>query len=382
MIDDAAVARQKLEKLAGARSSRGLFLTVTLSTSRLDDWRQVAPTLVNSEFRRLIRELEPEKDVRHSLERDLERVYDIMKHDVDPQTQGLALFADGGRDLYERIELPLPLINRVVIEPAPHVRPLVHALSLLEPFVVARVSRDESSLYVVDEWGLAREKDLTGPWLKTSDRETGELSIRRYFAAARQDTLVDQHFKEVGASLGDLLEASGTRRVVVCAQHDIASNFRRTLPQATAATVVAEIPFDAAATPGQMLAPARAAMREARRLELEALALRIKDNIGSAGRGAGGFDDVFAALQRGQVQTLVVDRNHRPPGWSCGDCDWISLAPEESCPLCGGATIKVEDVVGELVRRAVVQNAQVEVVEDIPLLEEMGGVVALLRYAR
>ena len=228
--------------------SRGLFLTVTLSTSRLDDWRQFAPTFLNSEFNRVLKELQPDKDAKRSLERDLERVSDIIKHDVASQTQGLALFADGGPELFERIELPLPLLNRVVIEPSPHVRPLVHALALMEPFVLARVSRDESSLYVVDEWGLAREQELTGPWLKWSDQETGELAVRRYFAAARQDALVEQHFKEVGTSLGKLLDVSGTRRVVLCAQHDIASNFRHTLPQATAAHIVAQIPFDAVAT--------------------------------------------------------------------------------------------------------------------------------------
>jgi peptide chain release factor subunit 1 len=380
-MESAVVARQKLDRLAGARSPRGVFLTVTLSTSRLDDWRQFAPTFLNSEFNRVLKELQPDKDAKRSLERDLERVSDIIKHDVASQTQGLALFADGGSELFERIELPLPLLNRVVIEPSPHVRPLVHALALMEPFVVARVSRDESSLYVVDEWGVAWEEELTGPWLKTSDRETGEVAIRRYFAAARQDSLVEQHFKEVGTSLGKLVDVSGTRRVVLCAQHDIASNFRSTLPQATAARIVAQIPFDGAATATQMLAPARTAFQEARHRELEDLALRIKDNVGSAGRGAAGFDDVLGALQRGQVQTILADRNYRPEGWRCGDCDWVSLAPSESCPVCGGGTSKVADAVAELIRLAVLQSAQIEVGEEISALDEMGGVAALLRYA-
>ncbi len=380
-MEGAAAVRQKLESLAGARSPRGVFLTVTLSTSRLDDWRQFAPTFLNSEFSRLLKELQPEKSLKHSLERDLEWIVDIIKHDVSSPTQGLALFADGGPELFERIELPLPLLNRVVIEPSPHVRPVVHALALMEPFAIARVSRDESSLFVVDEWGVSSERDLTGPWLKTSDRETGELSIRRYFAAARQDSLVDQHFKEVGASLGTLLEVSGAGRVILCAQHDIASNFRHTLPQATAARIVAEIPLDAVAGPGQMLGPARIALQEARHRELEGLASRIKDNIGSAGRGAGGFDDVLGVLLRGQVQTILVDRNYRPEGWRCGDCDWVSLAPAASCPSCGGTTSRVSDAVAELVRLAVLQSAHIEVAEGIPALDEMGGVAALLRYA-
>ncbi len=380
-METASEARQKLESLAAAQSARGVFLTVTLSTSRLDDWRQFAPTFINSESNRLLKDLDLAKEVKRSLEDDLQMFHDIVQHDVTSATQGLALFADGGPRLFERVELPLPLLNRVVIEPSPHVRPLVHALSLMEPFIVAKVTRDESSLYVVDEWGVAREDDMTGPWLRTSDRETGELSVKRYFAAARQDSLVEQHFKEVGASLAKLIDATGASRVVLCALHDIAVNFKRGLPQATAARVVGEIAFDPAITVGQMLAPARVAVQEARTRELDELAERIKDNVGSAGRGAAGFDDVLGALTRGQVQTLLVDRAYRSAGWRCADCSWVGLTPAESCPLCGGKTLPLDDAVGELIRLAVLQNAQIEVGEGLSALADMGGVAALLRYA-
>jgi peptide subunit release factor 1 (eRF1) len=144
---------------------------------------------------------------------------------------------------------------------------------------------------------------------------------------------------------------------------------------------VATIPFDAVASVGHMLVPARAAFTEARHRELEELALRIKDNVGSAGRGAAGFDDVLGALQQGKVQIILADRNYRPEGWRCGDCAWVSLSPADSCPVCGGATVKVQDAVAELIRMAVQQNTQLEVGEEIPALSDMGGVAALLRYA-
>jgi hypothetical protein len=381
MIESAAVAKEKLKRLAGARASRGVFLTVTLSTSRLDDWRQFAPTFLNSEFNRITKERGTPKEEKRLLESDLEYVLDVLNYDLTAKTQGLALFADGGAHYYERIELPFRLVNRLVIEPSPHVRPVAHALSLLEPFVVARVSRDESSLYLLDEWGVAKEDDLAGPWLRSSDRETGEVSIKEYYAAARQDTLVDLHFKEVGTTLAKLLETSGLRRVVLCAQHDIASAFRRTLPAAVAAKIVAEIPFDAAATLGQMLVSAREAMEKARHEEMVDLASRIKEGLGGGGRGVSGFDDVLGALGRHQVQTLLVDRNYRAPGWRCLECTWVGLTEAKRCPVCGGGTVPVADAVGEIVRLAILQNGQVEVGENIPVLDELGGVAGVLRYA-
>jgi len=380
MIDTAAAVRNKLKDLAGIHGTRGLLLTVTLSTSRLDDWKLVAPPFLNSEFNRITKELRLDKEERRSFQADLDYVLDVINYDVTPRTQGLAVFVDGPAGLYERIELPFRLMNRVVLEPSFHVRPVVHALALLEPFALARVSRDESSLYLIDEWGVAQEDDLTGPWLRSSDRESGELSIREYYAAARQDTLVELHFKEVAAALAKLLEGSGARRVVLCAQHDIASGFRRVLSPAMAARVVAEIPFDAAATTNQMVAAARQAVEQARGAEHAALAERIQESLGRGGRGVSGFDDVLVALSRHQVQTLLIDRNYRPPGWRCADCPWTGLAETDLCPVCGGPTLPLIDAGAELVRLAILENGEIEVGEGVPRLAELGGVAGLLRY--
>jgi rubrerythrin len=381
VIDSVAAAGEKLKALAGAKSAGGMFLSVTLSTSRLDDWRQVAPAFLRSEFNRATKERGISKEKKRLLQADLDYVLEVLEYEVTPRTQGLAVFVDGAGDFRERIELPLRLVNRLVLEPSPHLRPVAHALSLLEPFLIAKVSRDESSLFVVDEWGVASEDDLSGPWLRSSDRETGEVSIKEYYAAARQDALVELHFKEVSAALARLLETSGAPRVVLCAQHDIASGFRRALPAAVAAKVVAEMPLDAAASTGQMVVSARAAVERARHEEMAALAGRIRERLGGGGRGVSGFEDVLAAVGRGQVQTLLVDRNHRLPGWRCGLCDWVGLSAVESCPVCGGEPVPVSDVIGEIVRLTILQTGQVKVGENIPALDELGGVAGLLRYA-
>jgi len=96
MIESISVAREKLKTLAGARGSKGFFLTVTLSTSRLDDWRQFAPTFLNSEFNRITKERDTPKDEKRALQDDLQRVLDVLSYEVPPETQGLAVFADGG----------------------------------------------------------------------------------------------------------------------------------------------------------------------------------------------------------------------------------------------------------------------------------------------
>ena len=381
MIDSAAEVRRKLKALAGAKPVGSAFLTATLSTSRLDDWRPSAPSFLHSEFNRRLQEDGTSREEKRLLQYDLEYILEVVNHEITPQTQGLAVFVDGRGGYHERIELPFRLLNRLVIEPTPHIRPVAHALSLLEPFVVARVSRDESSLLLVDEWGVAHEDDVAGPWLRWSDRETGEVSIKEYFAAARQDQLVELHYKEVGVTLAKLLEASQARRVVVCAQHEIATSFRRALAQPLAGHVVAEIPLDAGASTKQMVAHARLAVEQARNREIAALAARIKEGLGLGGHGVSGFADVLGALTRHQLQVLLVDRDYRVPGWTCARCGWTGLDEVKICPTCGGHPVRVDDAVGETVRLAILQGSQLEVGENIPVLQELGGVAGLLRYA-
>jgi hypothetical protein len=381
MIDGVADVRRKLRALAEARVPDSLFLSVTVSTSRLDDWRQSAPVFLRSELHHVVAERRLSKGESRAIQSHLDYVLDLLKYEITAETQGVAVYAHEAPEPYERVELPLRLANRLTLEPSPYVRPLAHALCLLQPFVIARVSRDESSLLAVDEWGVASEDDLAGPWLRSSDREAGEVSIKEYYAAARQDTLVDLHFKEVAGALAKLLDLSGSQRVVLCAQHDIAAAFRRALSAPMKKAVVAEIPHDAAASLGQMVASARHAVEGARQQAMVGLAGRIKEGLNPGGHGVCGFDEVLGALQRSQLQILLVDSDYEPAGWLCTQCSWAGLAPVERCPSCGGTVTPATDVLNELICLAVKDSCEIEIGENIPVLGELGGVAGVLRYA-
>ncbi len=374
------ISREYLKTLASYQNDKGLMLTASLTTSRLDDWRQTAPTFLNSEFGRLVRERKLEKDDRRALDEDFQKILDVLHYEVEQQTQGLVVIADGSQGLFERVQLPLRLHNRLILEPHPYIRPLVHASAVMEPFLVVRVSRDESSIYVVDWWQLAGEHDFTGPYLRSGDRETGDVPVKEYYAAARQESLVEQHFKDVGQALDRLVEETGIRRVVLCGQHDIAVNFRKLLSIRANSRVVAQIPSDAAASLNQLLVAARSAIQDARVEELRQMAQRVYEGLGPQGLGVAGFDQTMQALSLGQVQTLLVERGYRPPGCMCVHDGLIRTIEEASCPICAGEVVPLDDVLGEAVRTAILQGADVEVVEGVELLREMGGVAALLRY--
>ena len=89
------ISREYLKTLASYQNDKGLILTASLTTSRLDDWRQTAPTFLNSEFGRLVRERKLEKDDRRTLDEDFQKILDVLHYEVEQQTQGLVVIADG-----------------------------------------------------------------------------------------------------------------------------------------------------------------------------------------------------------------------------------------------------------------------------------------------
>lgn len=373
------IDKETLQRLAASHSANHLFLSVFVSTSVLDDWRQTLPTFLNSERVRLERERDLTKDELRTLDEHFARLQQLVQYDIPVKTQGLSVFADGSGEFVEQIEWRVRLVNRVVLGPSAYLRPVVRALDQLKPFLLVRVSRDESSIHVVDDGGLARTEDLEGPYLKSSDRETGDVPVKRYFAAARQDSLVELHYKDVADAVDRLMAETGIGAVVVCGLHDIVSNFRKQLSQPATAKVRAEIAWDAVASVNQTVAAARDALLEAQQDEREALAQRIAESLGQ-GRGVAGYDQTMAAIQRGQVQTLLVDSAYEPPGWLCRDCDFVVLTPADVCPLCGGGLIPVGDAAAEAVRVALLRGTYVVDVGGVPSLADLGGIAGLMRY--
>ena len=375
------IDREKIKSLAAAQSSNGgYYMSAFVSTSSLENWRKNTPTFLNSAFTEMMKERNFSHEEKRSLEGDLERIRGVLNYDITPQTEGLAVFADQAGGVFERIELPVRFEDRLVVGKSPYLRPLLCVLSLFEPFVVAQVSKDDSHLYLVDELRVVRSEDFSGPYLKSSNQETGEVPVKEYYAANRQESLIDQHHKEVAAAIDKMIQELGIQWVVLNGNHDIVSGFRRALSQRAAARVVGEFPLDATASIKQTISRARDAMKTGRAHGRQQLAERIRESLGAGGRGVAGFSDTAGALYRGQVQRLLVDQEYRPTGFRCVECDFVSLTQSDPCPVCGGGMLPVEDAAGEAMRVAVRQGTYVEIGEDIPALKELGEIAGLLRY--
>lgn len=93
-----------------------------------------------------------------------------------------------------------------------------------------------------------------------------------------------------------------------------------------------------------------------------------------------GVKPTLKALEGGQVDKLIMSASFTVAGWRCSKCmSYGDVGIPTACPYCGGNVWKV-NLRESMVREAERSGASVEIVADVPRLDELGGVGAFLRY--
>ncbi|HEY2007278.1 MAG TPA: Vms1/Ankzf1 family peptidyl-tRNA hydrolase, partial [Solirubrobacteraceae bacterium] len=101
-------------------------------------------------------------------------------------------------------------------------------------------------------------------------------------------------------------------------------------------------------------------------------------------RAAVGLADTLEALTERRGETLVLTRTFRAPGGRCPQCGLLSPAGAESCPADGTRMQTTDNIREAAVQSAVLQDAEILVIEDPPdtpeALVPVQGIGALLRF--
>jgi peptide subunit release factor 1 (eRF1) len=113
------------------------------------------------------------------------------------------------------------------------------------------------------------------------------------------------------------------------------------------------------------------------RAALEALSAAVATN----GRAATGIEAITEALTERRVQTLLLSPDFQASGGRCPTCGLLSTAREGSCPADGTELLPVPDLREAAVHAALLQDAEVLVVEEPTAELRRGrGIAGLLRF--
>jgi peptide subunit release factor 1 (eRF1) len=316
------------------------------------------------------------------LREDLQRILQVAEGLHGNHSRGKVIFACGGLGVWRELDVP-PRLGRsqVIVNSRFHLKPMVAARTGSPRACIALVDRRKARIFELAEDMLLAKPDLEfGPLPKIgkSDGYSG------YDAGHRErhlDNEVAAHYKLFAESLHMLMNQDRCEALLIGCRDEAWADIEPQLHAYVRQRLVGRFLLDPiAATADQVRECATRILQEHRIQEQQEL---LREVIGQAqrnGRGALGLRHVVNALERQEVQTLLVSRDFQAQAVECANCGHLDTRMVPNCAVCGNNTRELSDVSDALVDLALRNGAEIRFVDTDPELEAAGRVGALLRF--
>lgn len=370
---------QRLQILAAAEPSAFPVVSLYLNLTAGQNGRENYESFVRKSFSERAKGLPADSPERQSFDQDHERIRAYLNNEINRSSQGVAIFASSGADMFEAVQLDAPIDQHwVFVGSVPHLYPLARVVENHPRYAAVLLDTNRAQIFVFGLGSAERTEKVVSP--KTRRTSKGGWSQARY--QRRADNVHVNHIKEVVETLDRLVREEELQHVVVAGE-DVALNILRDeLPKTLSEKLIDMTTWDRTAGEADILSSSLEALREK---DAETDAERVEELIGawrSGGLGVAGPESTMSALQLGQVDELIITATIdalKPMQKLPDDAAPGTVVADTSAPQ-GAADegrLKLSD---ELVTRAQQTGARIRFIEDASLLAEVGGVGALLRF--
>jgi peptide subunit release factor 1 (eRF1) len=317
-----------------------------------------------------------------AMRQDLEKVLEIAEGLHGNHSRGKAIFACREQGIWHEFDVP-PRLGRsqITVNSRFHLRPLVDAKSGLPRTCIALVNRKKARIFELQETEITQKLDLEfgpSPAVPRSDGFQG------YEAGHRErhvENMTMQHFKMFAESLVLLCNKEKLEALLIGCQDDSWPEIEAQLPTALKQKLRGRFPVDVlSATAEEVRQHANRILTEAKLTERMALMREVMGESQRNGRGATGLKHVLNALERQEVQTLLLVRDFKAEAVECPNCRHLDTRMVKACAVCGHETRALNDVCDTMVDLALRNGAEIRMVDSDADMEKAGHVAALLRF--
>jgi peptide chain release factor subunit 1 len=377
----------QLDKLARFEPAPYPVVSLYLNTQPGQTGRDQYDAFVRKEFKMRGRTYPTGSPERSSLDQDLERIATFLQTELQPSANGVAIFACSAAELFETVQLTAPIEDHwLYVGDTPHLYPLARLESQYPRYAAVVADTNTARIFVFAAGEVVNEQQLEGT--KTRRTSQGGWSQARYQRHLSNYHL--HHVKEVVDALERIVQQEGITQILLSGDEVVMPLLREQLPKPLAEKVVDHVKLDTYAPVAEVLSASLEAMR---RLNERTDREKVDDALGAyraGGLGVVGAEDTLAALEKGQVEELLISASLT--GLQPVDPETIKavtgpestlLEPAVETAAAGepaAADPQVVRLADELVTKAKQTSARVTFIEDPALLDEFGGVAALLRF--
>ena len=375
---------QIIDRLAAFEPVGLPVLSLYLNAQANEHGRQDFERFLRKEFSERARTFKAHTPERESFDRDVERINEYLRDELRPETNGVAVFAcSGAGDFFEPIQTAAPIENhRLYIYNQPHLYPLARLMDQYPRYAVLVADTNRARLFVIGRGKALSSEEIQN--VKTRGATVGGWSQMRYQRHLEQYHM--QHAKEVADVLERVVREDDIRHIILAGDEVIIPQLKEQFPKAVADKVVDVLSLDINAPEHERLAESMEAMREHDAQTDAETVERLLNEYRGSGLAVVGSTDTLDALAMGQVEELVIVARQQHVEGNREDVEILADA-EVAEPVVAGqdgavASIDPDSVVvaADLVARARQTGARITFIEDVSLLEEVGGCGAFLRY--
>ncbi len=378
------ITREELRQLAQVESPTGCAISFYFQPQTPQDRSHREEAILAKDLvRNAVRHVERSGN-HQGLREDLQKIQRTAEALYGNHSLGKAIFACRDREIWREVDLPARLgQSQIKVDSRFHLRPAVAAQAGSMRTCIALLNRLKARIFELERHGeaLRQRPDLEfGPLAKTG-RSDGYLGYEAGHRERHAENEIKMHFKWFADSLHSLLNRDRFDALLIGCREDAWADLESQLHPYVKQRLQGRFLVDpAAASAEEVREHADRILNKASETRREAL---VREVIGEAhrnARGALGLRRVLTALERQEVQTLIVGRDFHAEAAECPNCRHLDTRMVRKCAVCGHATRELPDVADALVDLALRNGAEIEFIEDDPDLEKAGHIAALLRF--
>ena len=376
------ITREEIRQLAQFESPAGCAISFYFQpqTPQNKSHREEA-ILVKDLVRDALRKAE--RNGNHAvLREDLEKILTIAEALHGNHSRGKAIFACREQGIWRELDIPQrPEKSQITVNSRFHLRPLVDARSGLPRTCIALVNRKKARIFELQDKEITQKPDLEfgpSPAVPRSDGFQG------YEAGHRErhvENVTMQHFKMFAESLLMLAHRDKFNALLIGCQDDSWPEIESQLHSDLKQKLRGRFPIDVvSATPEEVRQHANRILTESMLTRQRELISEVMGEAQRNARGAVGLRHVLNALERQEVQDLLLTRDFKAEAVECTNCRHMDTRMVKSCAVCGQETRELKDCSDTLVDLALRNGAEISFIDGDADLEKAGRIAALLRF--
>lgn len=376
------ITREEIRQLAQVDSAAGCAISFYFQPQTPQDksHREEA-ILIKDLVREALRRAERNGN-NQTVREDLQRILQIAETLHGNHSRGMAVFACRERGIWRELDVP-PRLGRsqITVNSRFHLKPLVAAYAGVPRALIALADRRKARIFELQNDLLTQKPDLEFGLLSRSGKSDGYLGYDAGHRERHVENEVKNHFKQFAESLQALLNLQQYDALLIGCRDEAWSELEPNLHTYVKQRIAGRFLLDPiAATAEEVREYAMRIMEKNRKAEQQDL---VREAVGQAsrnGRGAVGLRHVLTALERQEVQTLLVTHDFTAQAVECTNCRHLDTRMVSSCAVCGQKTRDLSDVSDTLFDLALRNGADIQFIDADPELEKAGRVGALLRF--